>query len=396
MKQELVQKTLDTGLYEYGHHACPLAQKWEPFLMGGVQAEKLLVAYDNADYTFASLPLFTEEKALLLKGLGILREAFGVGQIELYLPESAPEEVKTAWAGEPGLSVVYGKVDVREISDKDLRHHPETVTNIARVQAGQEPMLYAQVAQDEQEKTLCLPLESTVGKFVEAAGFAIAEGAVVAGGYFGRMLAPGQLNQPLYGLSNCRIELYPGSFCAVSFAQKASAHAAAESCGRCTFCREGNYQISRFLKSAVTGHGAEEDTAWLRTLSEAVGEESVCSFGQESVRFLRDALVSESKSFDAHIKGKRCDAGVCQAFTDYAVDGSLCVGCDKCRQACRYGAIEDGPGFIHRIDVFDCTKCGECAAVCPEKAIYRVRVGRLIGPTKATKVGRFRTSRKQY
>ena len=390
MKPELIQKALDAGLYEYGHNACPLSQKWDPLLQGQ-KAGRLVVAYDNADYTFASQPLFTEEKALLLSGIQAVQEAFNTEGVEIYLPEKMQ-----GLADSFGYPVSYGKVDVRELGKGDLLHHPETLANIARVQAGQGPMLYAQVASGGLEKAVRLPLEASVGDFIQAAGMAIQEGAVVAGGWFGRMLKPAQLNQPLYGLANCRIELFPQGFCPVSFAQEGSAHAAAESCGRCTFCREGNYQISHFLKNAVTGHGAEEDIAWLHTLAEAVGEESVCSFGQESVRFLREALVSEGKSFDAHIRGKRCDKDVCQAFTDYAVDGSLCIGCDRCRQVCEAGAIEDGPGFIHRIDTFDCTKCGKCADACPEKAIYRVRVGRLIGPTKVTKVGRFRTSRKRY
>ena len=51
---------------------------------------------------------------------------------------------------------------------------------------------------------------------------------------------------PIYGYANARIEVYPDRFCTVSHAQRAAAHAAENSCGRCTFCREGNYQLARF------------------------------------------------------------------------------------------------------------------------------------------------------
>lgn len=394
MKPELIQKALDAGLYEYGHECCPLAKKWAPFLSGEQAAKRLIVAYNNADYTFASLPVFTVGQEVLKKGIQAVSGAFGIEEVVVYLPEDCPADVQDAAKGLG--AVVLDKVNVRETGPEDLIHHPETIANIGRVEMGENPAVFVKVICGDEEKTVILPLESTVADYIQAAGFQAEDAKAVVGGLFGSLLNPGQLNQPIYGYANAVIEVYPEKFCPVSYAQQAAAHAANESCGRCTFCREGNYQLSRFLKNAVTGHGNEEDMAWLGTLAETVAEESVCSFGQESVRFLQDTLAREKKSFDAHIRGKRCDSEVCQAFTDYAIDGSLCVGCDRCRQLCESGAITDGPGFIHRIDAFDCTKCGKCAAACPEKAIYKVRVGRLIGPTKATKVGRYRTSRKRY
>lgn len=394
MKSELIQKALDAGLYEYGHECCPLAKKWAPFLNGEKTAKRLIVAYNNSDYTFASLPVFTVGQEVLRKGLDVVIGGFGIEDVEIYLPEDCPADVQEA-AGSLG-TVVLGKVNVRETGPEDLIHHPETIANIGRIEMGESPAIFVKVKTESDEKTVILPLESTVADYIKAAGFQAENARAVVGGSFGTLLNPSQLNQPIYGYGNAIIEVFPEKFCPVSYAQQAAAHAAQESCGRCTFCREGNYQLSRFLKNAVTGHGNEEDISWLGTLAETVAEESVCSFGQESVRFLRDSLTGEKKSFDAHIRGKRCDSDVCQAFTDYAIDGSLCIGCDRCRQVCESGAIIDEPGYIHRIDAFDCTKCGKCAAICPEKAIYKVRVGRLIGPAKATKVGRYRTSRKKY
>lgn len=395
MNTESIQKALDAGLYEYGHECCPLAKKWAGFLDGSLLAKRLIIAYNNSDDTFASLPVFTKGKAVLEKGIQAVKEAFGIDQVEIYLPENADAQVQAA-AETMGTSVLLGKVNVREVGPSDLLHHPETIANIGRVELGEDPAVFVRVIRGGEEKTVVLPLESTVADYIHAAGFSAEDAKVVLGGLFGSLLDPGQLGQPIYGYGNAVIEIFPEKFCSVNYAQKASAHAAENSCGKCTFCREGNIQLARFLKNAVTGHGGEEDISWLRTLTAAVAEESVCSFGQESVRFLQESLSKEKKSYEAHIRGKRCDADVCQAFTDYAIDGSLCVGCDLCRKACESGAITDGPGFIHRIDAFDCTKCGKCAEVCPQKAIYKVRVGRLIGPTKATKVGRYRTSRKKY
>ncbi len=393
MKPELLTAALDAGLYEYGFECCPLLQKWAPLLNGDCTAEHLVVAYNNSDDTFASLPLFTEERELLLQGIRTVCEALHLTSVTIYLPENTSESLLEAVRAFPlpNLNVVADKVDVRKLTPADLVHHPETLANIARMPG--KPMVYVKVLCGQQERTVLVPLDSFVDQIIEAAGFQ-ADGPVILGGKCGSLLR--SLHQPIYGYGNQCIEILPEKYCVVARAQAAADFACQNSCGKCTFCREGNYQLSRFLRSATTGHGAEEDLQWLEKIAAAVGEESLCSFGKESVRFLFETLSTNQKDYDAHIRGKRCNTDVCQAFTDYAIDGGLCVGCDRCRQVCEYGAIVDDPGYIHRIDAFDCTRCGKCAEVCPEHAIYKVRVGRLIGPTKVTRVGRFRTSRKKY
>lgn len=393
MKSELIQKVLESGLYEYGSLCMPLSQKWAPYLSGSIQADKLAIACNCSDNTFASLPLLTEEPQNFAAGMMAVCDAFGIQHVELYWPENAgmnPPEIS-------GLKLITGKVDVREIPETTLLHHPETIVNIGRVLNGLQPQIRVLVRCGEEEKAVTLPLEAAISQMIQAAGFSCEEnGWVVAGGYFGSLFRASDLDRPLYGYGNNCIEIFPEKFCPVSFAQKASAYACENNCGKCTYCREGNYQLSRFLKNAVNGHGKEEDLPWLHTLAETIQEESVCSFGRESVRFLTQTLTEFSKEYDAHIRGKRCTADVCQAFTDLAVDGSICIGCGKCKEVCPAGAITEPEGFIHRIDPFDCIKCGKCMEVCPKNAIIKVRAGRLIGPTKLTRVGRYRTSRKNY
>lgn len=60
------------------------------------------------------------------------------------------------------------------------------------------------------------------------------------------------------------------------------------------------------------------------------------------------------------------------------ISPALCIGCDKCREYCRFGAItivEDG----YKVDPFACEGCGVCAAVCPSNAavLKPYTVGRL-------------------
>lgn len=396
MNPTLLQPVLDAGLYEYGYYSVPLSEKWSPYLAGS-QPKTLIIAYNNSDAVFASLSRVAEEPADLERGIQTICGAFGISKVELYLPECARGKLDALAVDGVELQVHYGKVNVREVGDSDLVHHLDTVDNIGRVVSGKEPVLTVVVAKDEEEKTVTVPLDATMADMIDAAGFSVEKEAhVVAGGLFGNLCKAGNLNRPMYSYGNQKIEIFSHSFCSVDYAQKAESFAAANSCGRCTFCREGNYQLAQFLKKGVTAHGSEEDLPWLSQISEAVAEESVCSFGQESVRYLQDTLTSCGKDYEAHFRVKRCESGVCKAFTDYAVDAALCDGCDQCRTVCPANAILDEAGYIHRIDVVDCIKCGKCVDVCPQQAIRKVRAGRLIGPTKSTKVGHFRTSRKRY
>jgi MinD superfamily P-loop ATPase len=57
------------------------------------------------------------------------------------------------------------------------------------------------------------------------------------------------------------------------------------------------------------------------------------------------------------------------------VESERCIGCGKCKEVCRFGAVSlDGPGNpwvdnTFRIDPIACEGCGVCAWFCPEKAI---------------------------
>lgn len=49
-----------------------------------------------------------------------------------------------------------------------------------------------------------------------------------------------------------------------------------------------------------------------------------------------------------------------------------CIGCGKCAEVCRYGAIDlQSPG---RIDRARCVRCGECAEACPSSSLRRIGI----------------------
>lgn len=396
MNPNMLQSVLDAGLYEYGYYSVPLSEKWAPWF-SGAQAEKLIISYNNSDVVFASLLRLAEEPADFVKGIQVLCEAFEIRQVEIYLPPHIEGRLKQVTVDGVKISVNYDKLNVREVSASEILHHPDTVENIGRIVDGKAPIVTVVVTKGEDEQTITVPLSTTMEEMIAQADISVEKDDwIVVGGLCGEPLKAGDLHRTLPVCGNQKIEIFPAKFCPVAYAQKAESFAAENSCGRCTFCREGNYQLAQFLKKGVTGHGEEDDLPWMSQIAEAIAEESVCSFGKESVRFLQKTLARDAKIYDAHFRAKRCEADVCKAFIDYAIDGALCDGCDKCRSVCPADAILDGPGYIHRIDVVDCTKCGECVKYCPQQAIRKVRAGRLIGPIKTMKVGYFSTSRKNY
>jgi len=51
-----------------------------------------------------------------------------------------------------------------------------------------------------------------------------------------------------------------------------------------------------------------------------------------------------------------------------AIDPARCIGCGKCREHCRFGAIEQD-GDIFRVDPLHCEGCSVCVFVCPDDAV---------------------------
>ena len=91
-----------------------------------------------------------------------------------------------------------------------------------------------------------------------------------------------------------------------------------ESCGKCTACREGISVMHDILVRICEGNGKEEDIEILEELAEAVKDASLCALGGtapnpvlSTIRYFRD-------EYEAHIKYKRCPAGVCKGIISSA------------------------------------------------------------------------------
>ncbi len=159
--------------------------------------------------------------------------------------------------------------------------------------------------------------------------------------------------------------------CMVNIAKFFLEFTQAESCGKCVPCRIGTKRLLEILDRITKGSGQEGDIDLLEDLSRDVKVTSLCGLGQtapnpvlSTIRYFRD-------EYEAHIKDKRCPAGVCRDLLTFIIMEELCTGCGACRRACPSGAITGQRKKPHRIDQALCIKCGACFDVCRFNAVKK-------------------------
>ena len=143
-----------------------------------------------------------------------------------------------------------------------------------------------------------------------------------------------------------------------------------ESCGKCTPCRVGNKRIHEILTRITEGKGTMEDLDKLVTLGKVIKDTALCGLGQTAPNPVLSTLKYFYDEYVAHVKDKRCPAGVCTSLLDYHITDD-CIGCGRCARNCPASCISGEKRKIHIIDTKRCVKCGVCETACPVKAVVK-------------------------
>jgi NADH-quinone oxidoreductase subunit F len=146
-----------------------------------------------------------------------------------------------------------------------------------------------------------------------------------------------------------------------------------ESCGKCTACREGVDVMHHILTNICAGNGREEDIELLEELAQVVKDASLCALGGtapnpvlSTIRYFRD-------EYEAHIKYKRCPAGVCRGIISSACQHTCPLEQDV---PCYIGLIAHGK-FEQAIEIVrrENPLPSVCGRVCTASCEAKCRAG---------------------
>lgn len=393
---QIIEKIAADGLLEFGVDRTPVADKWKT-----VNEERafqtnpirVVAGLNNADINGALLAILKENPEKVLTGMQIAALAVDAEEMYLYLPEreeayAAELEEKAAVCG---VQIKTGIVNCRE-SRGSAFHHFETLSALADIFEGSyEPCTYMAVCRDG--KTGALTKVSYGTRVADLVGETDAKAITIGTKLYDATTALDIVIEKDTQIGNGVITLYGPDCCMIHEAEQVLAAERGQSCGKCTFCREGLIQLHTMEKEITQGQGKKNFPEMLSEIGEAMTFSTPCSMGQTASDFVLGTLKYFESEYTDHIKKKKCANNVCSAFMSIYIDPNECRGCGECADVCPKDAIEGKDGYIHMIDEFECDKCGKCLEVCGNDAVIQTagRVPKL--PTRLTKVGKFKKRR---
>jgi len=157
--------------------------------------------------------------------------------------------------------------------------------------------------------------------------------------------------------------------CMVDLARYFIEFLVSESCGKCTPCREGVRRMNDILHDICAGRGQEGDVEMLESMAKGIVDGSLCALGGSAPNPVLSTIKYFREEYDAHIKQKKCPAGVCRALIKYEINAKKCTGCTVCAKKCPSECISGVKKKVHKIDQKKCIKCGICMESCKFNAI---------------------------
>ena len=225
-----------------------------------------------------------------------------------------------------------------------------------------------------------VPLGTTLREIIFDIGGGIPKGkefkAVQTGGPSGGCIPRSMLDMPVDFDELTKIGSMMGSggmivmdedTCMVDIARYFVNFLCEESCAKCVPCREGLRQMLIILNNICSGKGKEQDIELLQEIAEVMQDASLCALGTTAANPVLSTIKYFRDEYEAHIREKRCPAGVCRELITYYILPEKCQACLICLRNCPAEAISGSKGIVHVIDQAKCTKCGTCFEVCPTR-----------------------------
>jgi NADP-reducing hydrogenase subunit HndC len=144
-----------------------------------------------------------------------------------------------------------------------------------------------------------------------------------------------------------------------------------ESCGKCTPCRIGTKRLFEMLEDITKGKSTMADIEKMEKLCYYIKENALCALGQTAPNPVLSTLQFFKDEYIAHVRDKKCPAGMCKDLLEFYIIPEKCIGCTLCKRVCPVDCIAGEVKQVHVIDKDKCVKCGACVPKCRPQAIIK-------------------------